>query len=475
MSTPQHSPLPIDPFLWAQTWSETCAAGLNPPQIAAAQRKTRLSRLLQHARQASPLYRERCAQQHQPAALQDFEPIEKAELMRRFDHWATDREITRDSVGYFLADPRRLADAYLGKYLVWTSSGTQGEPGIFVQDAPSLAAYDALDLQRFRAPGPMATNFGVWASPPRFAFVAATGGHFAGVVSIERLRRTALSWLGPWLAPTIRTFSVQTPWPELLHELQEFAPTILITYPSAADAVAQAQAEGLVRLVLQEVWLGGEQLTNGQRQHLKGVFQCRMRNNYGASEFYSMASECTHQKLHLNDDWVMLEPVDAQLCPVPPGVTSHSVLLTHLANHAQPLIRYRLSDSVRFVTTPCACGSRFPVIEVQGRADDTLRLLNRAGRSVALLPLALMTVLEEGAHVTQFQLLQTGPRLLELRLERGVPNPAAALAALKATLADYLRQHGLTDVLIKTNRQPPVRHPRSGKISRVVITEQPAH
>lgn len=467
-----HLPVPVDALLWAQTWNETWAATCSPQQVGAGQRQARLLRLLQHASQQSPVYHERCARHHRALALQDFEPIEKAELMQRFDHWATDRNITRASVEDFLADPQHLADAYLGKYLVWTSSGTQGHPGIFVQDAPSLAAYDALDLQRFRGPSLASNALGAWMPLPRFAFVAATGGHFAGVVSIERQRRHALSMLGPWLAPAIRTFSVQTPWPVLLRELQAFAPTILITYPSGADALAQAQTQGLLHLALQEVWLGGEQLSHGQRQRITAVFQCRLRNNYGASEFYSMASECTHGQLHLNDDWVILEPVDAQLRPVPPGVTSHSVLLTHLANHAQPLIRYRLSDSIRFITALCACGSRFPVIEVQGRADDTLQLLDSAGHCVTLLPLALMTVLEEGAHVTQFQLLQTGPRTLELRLEPGVPHPMAALAALRTALHDYLTQHGLGPVTIKTSRQPPQHHPRSGKISRVLMTEQ---
>jgi phenylacetate-coenzyme A ligase PaaK-like adenylate-forming protein len=185
-----------------------------------------------------------------------------------------------------------------------------------------------------------------------------------------------------------------------------------------------------------------------------------------------MASECAHGRLHLNDDWVILEPVDAHLRPVAPGVASHSVLLTHLANQTQPLIRYRLGDSVCFATTPCPCGNRFPVVEVQGRADDTLVVLDPKGRRVALLPLALMTVLEEGAHVTQFQLLQTGPRHLELRLEPGVPDPRAALAALRQALSGYLLQHGLGHVLIKTSQQPPLHHPRSGKISRVLVSQQ---
>lgn len=464
-----NNPLPpIDPWLWARTWCETQAADLSPRGIGLAQRDARLACILQHAVRHSPLYRGRCStSRSKPPGLTDFEPVEKAELMHRFDDWAADRRITRASVDAFLEDERRVADAYLGEYLVWTSSGTQGEPGIFVQDAPSLAAYDALDLLRFRGRSSMAA----WgATRQRFAFVAATGGHFAGVASIERLRRCAASAMGPWLAPAIRTFSVQTPLDELLGELQTFAPTVLITYPSCADALAEAQANGGLQLALQEVWLGGEQLSGPQRQRIQSAFGGVLRNNYGASEFYSMAWECPAGQLHLNHDWVVLEPVDERLRPVPMGEASHSVLLTHLANQAQPLVRYRLCDSLRFVAAPCPCGNGFPVVEVQGRADHTLTLRDGRGRAVPLLPLALMTVLEEGASVTRFQLLQTGPSALELRLEPQVAQRAAAFARMRAALDGFLATQGLGNVRVTASGQAPLHHPRSGKVSRVLLS-----
>ena len=54
---------------------------------------------------------------------------------------------------------------------------------------------------------------------------------------------------------------------------------------------------------------------------------------------------------------VILEPVDAAHRPVPDGQVSHTTLLTNLANRTQPLLRYRLSDSLRFLPGGCACAS----------------------------------------------------------------------------------------------------------------------
>jgi phenylacetate-CoA ligase len=465
-----HTLPPMNPWLWSQTMGETFAAGLDPLGVGMAQRDTRLARLLAAAFADSPLYRARRPRASgRLPALAEVEPVEKAELMRNFDAWATDRRITRASVDAFLAAPDALADAYLGRYLVWTSSGTSGEPGIFVQDEQALAAYDALDALRLQGLGPGRLPSAAWGAGQRFAFVAATGGHFAGVASIERLRRIGASLLPglQWLAPALRTFSVQQPLPALARELQAFAPTVLITYPSCADALAQAQAAGSLRLALSEVWVGGEQLSAVQRQRIRAAFGATLRNNYGASECYSMAWECAEGCLHLNHDWLILEPVDRQLRPVPPGETSDAVLLTNLANHTQPLLRYRLGDSVRLRVEGCRCGSAFPAIEVQGRADHTLVLHDAHRREVRLLPLALSTVIEEGAGVTQFQLLCTGPQRLELRFEAGVSDPADAFRRARHVLAAHLTAQGLPQLRIVHGHAPPLRHPRSGKMERV--------
>ena len=463
MAETSHPLAPMNPWLWSQTLGETFAAGLDPGGLALAQRDARLARLLAHARAQSPFYR---ARHRGPLRLDVLEPVQKSELMQHFDDWATDRRITRAGVDAFLADPQRLADAYLGRYLVWTSSGTSGEPGIFVQDEHCLAVYDALDALRLRGSGGMSA----WGLGQRFAFVAATGGHFAGAASIERLRRIGASALPAmrWLLPEVRSFSVQRPLAALGAELQEFAPTVLITYPSCADALAQAQQEGRLRLRLTEVWVGGEQLSAEQRTRIRAAFGCKLHNNYGASECYAMAWECAEGLLHLNHDWVILEPVDRRLRPVPAGEASHSVLLTNLANHTQPLLRYRLGDSVRFLPGRCACGSAFPAFEVQGRADHTLQLRDAQRRTVTLLPLALCTAIEEGARVTRFQVLCTAADRLELRFEAEVPDPAAAFARTKYVLDGYLAAQGLANVRIAYGAAPPLHHPRSGKIERVL-------
>ncbi|HTP75106.1 MAG TPA: phenylacetate--CoA ligase family protein [Burkholderiaceae bacterium] len=461
-------PPTVSPWLWASVFAQTLAAGADA-QVARQWRELRLASLLTAAR-ASPLYRQRMqrARLRGPSGLDALEPVGKAELMQRFDDWATDRAVTRAAVERFFATSHDLSDAFLGRYLVWTSSGTSGTPGIFVQDEQSLAAYEALDALRLRAPSSHTTlPLPAWSAGQRFAFVSATGGRFAGAVAITRLQRLHSAW--SWLAPQVHTFSVMTPLAQLARELQACQPTVLITYPSCAVALARLQLDGRLRLGLTELWLGGEQLSDGQRTLLRRAFGCPLRNNYGASEFFTIACECEHGRLHLNDDWVILEPVDRQLRPVAEGEPSHAVLLTHLANHVQPLLRYRLDDAVRFSGERCACGCRLPVIEVQGRSGHTLVMHDAHDRAVTLLPLALETAIEEGAQVTQFQLLCTAPDALELRFEPEVADAAAAFRRARAALHAFLRQHGLGAVRIAQGSDPPLRERASGKLCRVRV------
>ena len=104
---------------------------------------------------------------------------------------------------------------------------------------------------------------------------------------------------------------------------------------------------------------------------------------------------------------------------------------------------------------------------MQGRSGQTLLLRGADDRNVPILPLAVQTVIEEGAQVTQFQLLCTGAHTLELRFEPAVLDAQRAFARAHAALSAYLRTLGLDGVRIVHGRKPPVRDRPSGKLTRV--------
>ena len=444
------------------------ASALTPAAIAERQ-AARLARLLDRAARDSPLYRQLLHGKN-PAEvpLASLPVFGKRELMQRYAEWVCDPKLRLDELRAFVADPARIGESYLGTYTVWESSGTSGEPGIFVQDGHAMAVYDALETLRRSVPRPWQQWFDPLRVGERSAFVVATGGHFASQITLQRLQR-----LSPWA--TMKSFSILETTPSLVRQLNAFEPTVLATYPTAAVLLAEQAAAGTLTIRPHEIWTGGEALTPAMRTRLQQVFGCAVRNSYGSSEFIASGWECRCGRLHANTDWLILEPVDAQHRPVPAGEHSHTTLLTNLANPVQPLIRYDLGDQIAMDGQPCECGSPFPTFEIDGRIDEPLTMDGRDGRPVTLLPMALGSVLEDDAAVFDFQLIQQDGHTLELRLGGHDGDAAQAVfARCREALQAYGERQGLAPLHIVAQVGEPLAHGRSGKVKRVVAKAGPA-
>ena len=442
----------------------TRAAGPGATAQAAAQRA---NNLIGFARANSPFYQERWRGLPQDGiSLPELPVVTKPELMSRFDDWLTDRSVKLSAVTRFLADRAHIGERFLGRYIVWKSSGSTGEPGIYVQDRSALATYDALLAVQMRSPH-VASQYawGILARGGRAALVAATGDHFASIASWQRVCRGRV-----W--PAARAFSVMDPLPKLVAALNEYQPAFLASYPTTLMMLASEQRAGRLRIAPSCVWSGGECLVPAGAAAIERAFGSVLVNEYGASECMSIGFSCSRGWLHVNADWVVLEAVDAEFRPIAPGARSHTVLLTNLANRIQPVIRYDLGDSVIENPDPCGCGSPLPAIRAEGRRDDVLALRATDGSIVHLSPLALTTVMEDASPGHRFQLVQTGPDHIALRLETGATSERnARWHAAERALHAYLANQSLDSVRVTLDSHPPVTDPRSGKFREVIAAD----
>ena len=439
--------------------------GVPPGDIAGH----RLQGLIAFARQASPFYRRLYASLPPTPRLDTLPPVAKRELMANFEGSCTDPRIRREEVERFLADRTRIGATFLGGYHVWKSSGTSGTPGIFLQDRHAMAVYDALVASHFDAGVLDASGASrIAAGAGRAALVIATGDHYAGIASWEHLRRAF-----PALAR--RSFSVLDPLPKLVAELNHFKPAFLSGYPSVLALLAAERVAGRLRIAPALLWAGGETFAPSSKAAIESAFGCRVMNEYGASECLAIAHECTAGWMHVNSEWVILEGVDARGKPTEPGDLSHTVLLTNLANWVQPIIRYDLGDRMMMLPVPCACGNPMPAVRIEGRKDAVLALKTREGRTVHLLPMALTTVVEEAAGEHRFQIAQSAPDHLVIRMDNeGPPRRRAARWKLaQGALRDYLSTQSLPDVRLTLDRGAPRVDPASGKLHAVVVEKDP--
>ncbi|WP_020575735.1 phenylacetate--CoA ligase family protein [Actinopolymorpha alba] len=433
------------------------------PEAIEQQQRVHLAELVAYARAHSPYYRE--LYQDLPDGVDDLAllPVtNKKKLMSRFDDWATDREVTREKVEAFVADPDLAGHRFLGRYLVATTSGTSGLRGLFVIDDRYQAVHTALGSRVGGVMGArdlirMITRAG------RTAIVSAPGGHFFTVAGAARFRLDH-----PRLGRLTRVFSIHQPLPELVAELNRYNPANLAGFLSMITMLAGEQEAGRLRIHPAIVIPGGETLTEDVRKRIATTFQATVRAAYAATECGFLGLGCAHDWYHVASDWAAVEPVDTDYRPVPPGQPSHTVLLSNLANRVQPILRYDLGDSVLLRPNPCPCGSPFPAIRVQGRAADMLTFPTGRGEHVSISPMLFGTALDRVTGVERFQVVQTAPTTLRVRLQPSAGADADRVwQAVRDEITHLLTEHKADHVTLERAEEPPQQSP-GGKYRRII-------
>ena len=409
----------------------------------------RLRALVRYAREHSPFYGELYKGLGDGWTLSDLPPVTKPELMARFDEVLTDRSVSMARVQEFTQDLDNVGRMLDGKYLVFKTSGSTGHPAVVLYDrgavdvASAVAAFRTFarreDLKRFMAHGKRTA--GVFADN---GFYLACG--MSRYLQLQMPRKQ-----------TKITVDVNGPEAEIVRALNGFQPAMLSGYPSNLALLADCRGLDIRPDV---VITGGELLTDPIRQKLKDRFGCYVQTHYSCTEGGEIACECREGHLHINEDWVILEPVDREGRPVAPGVRSDRVFITNLSNRIQPFIRYELTDRVIVHEEPCPCGRTTRWLEIEGRTDDILTC--SGGVSVA--PMSLYKVLEEVPKVRRFQLVQRSPNVLELRL--AADDRESAFQAAKGELGSFFESKGLSVEILLAD-DPPQADPVSGKFKHV--------
>jgi phenylacetate-coenzyme A ligase PaaK-like adenylate-forming protein len=448
-----------------RVWWDALRVHRQGPAAIHTRQRERLADQVAFAREHSAFYRD--LYHGLPERVDDATMLpvtDKRQLMARFDDVLTDPAVRRADVEAFVADPARIGTRFAGKYLVATTAGTTGTRGLFVLDDRYWAV----------ASGMMAQLGGDWLSPiqlvrlmvrgGRFATVVATGGHFLSVAAGTRERREK-----PRLHRRLRIFSVHWPMSELVAGLNLVRPVLLLAYASVLRLLAAEQESGRLSLQPMLVVSTAEGLPPGERERIQRAFSAPVREVYGCTESSYAAASCTRGWLHLLEDWLILEPVDADYRPVPPGVVSHTVLMTNLANRVQPILRYDVGDRVLMKPDACECGNPAPALKVEGRASDVLTFpaADRQGH-VAVPPLALGTVIDRTPGVELFQIAQSAPTRLSVRL---LPEPGADPDQVRRSvvegLAALLTSLGLAHVAVDADAVPP-QQSAGGKFRTVI-------
>ncbi|MFC6705716.1 phenylacetate--CoA ligase family protein [Flexivirga alba] len=177
--------------------------------------------------------------------------------------------------------------------------------------------------------------------------------------------------------PPSHCFDGGTSVPDLVAQLNAAEPPVeaLQGWPSVIRLLAHEALAGRLKHVPAWVSVAGEVCSPLVRDAVHAAWGLELSEFWGCCEG-TYAFPCgVGEGMHIADDLVILETVDASGNPVPYGQPADRVLLTNLYNLDQPLIRYDIADAMIITDEPCPCGcAHRRILDVSARMDGVVEL-----------------------------------------------------------------------------------------------------
>ncbi|WP_348732560.1 AMP-binding protein [Rheinheimera texasensis] len=248
-----------------------------------------------------------------------------------------------------------------------------------------------------------------------------------------------------------------------IEQIRAIQPAMLFGYPSVFHLIAKTAQQhdiDLTGLGIKVVFVTSERLYPYQRELIEQVFRAPVANGYGGRDAGFIAHQCPAGSMHLSVEDIIVEIIDRDGNPLPPG-QSGEIVVTHLATSDFPFVRYRTGDIAALSDKVCSCGRGLPVLEnIEGRSTDFVV----ASNGTMMHGLALIYVIRELHGISNFKIVQES--LTHTRVQLVLENGDAP------ALADKVR-HGLTarlgaDVEISIEWVDQIAAEASGKYRYVI-------
>jgi phenylacetate-CoA ligase len=203
-----------------------------------------------------------------------------------------------------------------------------------------------------------------------------------------------------------------------IEAIQAYRPAVLYGYASSVALLctyARNRGRSLRVPSLRLVCTTGEPLYPDRRQQIAKAFGVPVASEFGSRDGGFIAHESPAGQMLQTADAVILEVLDSQGRPCPPGQPGEAVI-TNLYSDAQPFIRYRTGDVVTLSPDRCAEGRALPVLaSVAGRTTD---FVVRADGTV-MHALSLIYVLRALPSINEFKIVQRAVDDLEVLVVAG--------------------------------------------------------
>lgn len=155
---------------------------------------------------------------------------------------------------------------------------------------------------------------------------------------------------------------------ETIEYIKTFKPNAIVSLPGNIVLLAQEIEKLGEHINIDKIFYAGEHISPNAEAYIRKILHAKIIRSFGyaAVEIGPIGFQCNCCKgteHHVEDDWCYVE-----------RDTNGDILVTSLYKTLQPIIRYRLGDSVEWVDEPCSCGRTSKKFKLLSRTDDVVRL-----------------------------------------------------------------------------------------------------
>ncbi|MGK5033807.1 F390 synthetase-related protein [Janthinobacterium sp. LB3P118] len=352
--------------------------------------------------------------------LAQWPTMNKALMLEHFDAMNTEGvTLAQAMASAMAAEHSRDFTPAVGDITVGLSSGTSSRRAVFTVSPREKAQWAGVMLAK-------ALPDGLFSGERVALFLRANSNLYTAVRS-------------PWL--TFAFYDLFEPFDSLCAQLAQYQPSVIVAPAQVLRQLALRVIDGSLALAPKKVISVAEVLEAQDRALIVQAFGA-VHEIYQATEGF-LASTCEHGVLHLNEEYVHIEPqwLDGEQRRFVPVITDFTRI-------TQPIVRYRLDDILLARATPCPCGRATRAIDgIEGRCDDMLLLPSlpsmlsaRGGEPVAVFADVLTRAFAQALPPdADYRLVQSGEAGLQLHAALD----DAGLAALRAHLVTVLQGLGV--------------------------------
>jgi putative adenylate-forming enzyme len=305
---------------------------------------------------------------HRDTPFTELPIVEKTDVLSSFENFNIYGISLASARGHaFEAERNRdFRPTLAGNISVGSSSGTSGQPSIFLVSQRERIMWAGAMLGRMLSPSSLRRLINPFSRPLRIAFFLRANSNLYTSLNSVRVQFVFFD-----LAYSLESH---------LTRLSRLMPDILVAPASVLRHLADCQQSGSVDVRPAQVISVAERLEEDDARAIASTWNSIPQQIYQCTEGF-LGFTCKKGAIHLNEESVHFEPQwqDTER-------RRFTAVLTDFRRRTQLFVRYRMDDLLHVHSDPCDCGRVTLRLEsIEGRQDEILWL--PGGDSDALQPI----------------------------------------------------------------------------------------